>query len=163
EGEDGSPSGRRINLDRSLVIVHDAVGDGQAEPGALGLRRVEGIEDAGQDIGRDAGARVAHHQPNRWVAARDDLRLERDLTSAVQGVAGVGHEIHHYLLERVNLSVNRRKTREEGPTYDDVGLGQLFLEEKERVLHDLVEIDASPLAGRLPGEGEQAVGDAGDP
>ena len=47
-----------LHLHRAAVLLDDAVDDGEAEARALLLRREEGVEDAREVLGRDAGARV---------------------------------------------------------------------------------------------------------
>src|SRR5215207_7785674 len=46
--------------DRPAVLVGDAFGHGQADPGAALLGRIVGGEDLAERVGGDAGARVDH-------------------------------------------------------------------------------------------------------
>src|ERR1700741_1769315 len=58
-GEDGTP-GHALAGEAASVLLHDAVGNGKPEPRALAhlLGGEERLEDAGHDLGRDAGAVV---------------------------------------------------------------------------------------------------------
>src|SRR5262245_55569449 len=60
-----------VDLDASPVRALDALRDRQAEPAAVRLARVERLEDAGQVLGRDAGAGVADRERDVAVAAID--------------------------------------------------------------------------------------------
>ena len=53
---------RAVAVDRAVVLAHDAVGDRQAEAGALAdrLGREERIVDAGEVLARNPGAGVGH-------------------------------------------------------------------------------------------------------
>src|SRR5574340_1676489 len=42
------------------MILHNPVGDGEAEPGSAGLGRIEGLEEAGQVVLLNADTRVGH-------------------------------------------------------------------------------------------------------
>jgi hypothetical protein len=74
-----------VHVDASVVLVHDAVGQRQAQAGAAAdrLGRQEGIEDARQLVWRDAAAVVLHLDPDLVpgvAAAHDDqaaLRADR--------------------------------------------------------------------------------------
>src|ERR1019366_6687679 len=57
---------RGIDLDPSLVLLHDPVDGGEAEARALAqfLRGEERIEDPGQDLRGHAGAGVGHGDAN---------------------------------------------------------------------------------------------------
>ena len=55
--------GLAARLDRAAVGVDDLLRDRQAEAGAVVLRGVEGAEDAGERLRRDAGSVVAHAHP----------------------------------------------------------------------------------------------------
>src|SRR5512137_3088682 len=65
--EGRSLAGRALDGEGPGVGGHDGVGDGEAEPHALrrpgAVGREEGLEDAFEDLGRDARAVVLHLQP----------------------------------------------------------------------------------------------------
>src|SRR5438105_6297560 len=67
EGEDRADAGAALDVDLTAVVLHDPVHEGQAEPGARGLGRVEGLEDVGEVVAADALAGVG--DPQEQVAA----------------------------------------------------------------------------------------------
>jgi hypothetical protein len=145
------------------VIPHDAVRDGQSEPCSFGLGRVEGVEDPGQNIRRDPGPVIAHGQPGHAGAPRNEARLQGDDAAAAEGVARIGHEVHHDLLERIAVAMDQGKARRQRPPNRDSALVSPFLHEQERLLHHLIEIDGPSLTRRLAREGQQPMRDARHP
>ena len=82
DGEDRAPL-RRAGLGRDLaaVLLEDLVADARPEAGAFadGLGREERVEDAAQDVGRDAGAGVGDADDRDAVL---HAGLDRDLARA---------------------------------------------------------------------------------
>src|SRR5438094_4584285 len=75
---EGRPAARRaLGADVAAVLLDDLVADREPQPGAFadGLRREEGIEDAAEHVGRDAGPGVADGDDGLSVL---HARLERD-------------------------------------------------------------------------------------
>ena len=103
----------RVHIDEAAGLLDDAVDRGQAEARALAdfLGREERLEDLVDDVGRNAGAGVAHLDQH-VVGARHALVGERaafarrhvggahgELAAVRHGVARVDREIDDHLLE----------------------------------------------------------------
>src|SRR4051812_6823928 len=85
-------AGARFALDRdcpSVLLGHDVVADRQAETGPFAgrLRRKERLEQLVSDLGRDAGAVVAHRDRDRLILSARRHRKGR-AERAVAAVAG---------------------------------------------------------------------------
>src|SRR5205814_10287996 len=96
-------AGPTVHREASPVLVHDAVGDREPEPGALSdlFRRVERLEDVSERVGGDSGTVVDHlrHDGGRRRAeprAHDDLA---GTTRAENRLLRIEKEIQEYLLE----------------------------------------------------------------
>ena len=77
EAERGAFANGALDADLAGVLLHDAVGDGEAEAGAFALAFLgcalggeEGIVDAAEDFGRHAGAVVGDADFDDAVAVR---------------------------------------------------------------------------------------------
>ena len=87
--------------DRAAVLLHDAVGDRQAEAGALAdlLRREERIVDPRELFGRNPGAGVGDFDRRADRALR--LRDDREPAALRHRVARVQEQVQEHLLELV--------------------------------------------------------------
>src|SRR5690606_6325182 len=98
-----------VEQQATAVVVDDPVADREPEAGPLiaALRGEEGIEDAGDHRLRHAAAVIADldADPGRVVTGErlgadlDGLVLVVARPAGVEGVAGVGHEVHDHLLD----------------------------------------------------------------
>src|SRR5262249_8205530 len=79
-----------VDLDASTVSGDDALGDGQPETGAVGLLRVEGLEELRQALAGDAGAGVADREGDVTILRGD---LEGQTTTAVHGLDTVEDDV----------------------------------------------------------------------
>ena len=61
DSEDGALRLIVLDLDRAVVVVDDAVHDGEAEASAPGASRVEGVEDPTEGLIRNARPGVLDH------------------------------------------------------------------------------------------------------
>ena len=133
QDELGALADAALHLDGAAVALHDALRDGQAQAGALGLRRVEGDEDAVERVLRDARAGVgeAHldlvgRVARRRVAERELHRRVRP-AGAHHQPAAVGHGLHRverqvdeHLLELLGVGVDLRQPRRQVQLVRDV-------------------------------------------
>src|SRR5438034_11182625 len=97
--EGGAPA--RLNeRDLASVLLDDAVGDREPQPGAGSdvLGREEGVEDARRDLRRNSGAAVGEDDLDRLAFER---RADPDLAmrSVLQRVAGIREQVDEDLLE----------------------------------------------------------------
>src|SRR5262245_54412362 len=104
--EGGAGAACRFDVDAPAMPLHDAVTDAEAETGAerVAFGREEGLEDARQDLGLDAGAGVTHGQLG--ASATFELAAtsgECQGALAAHGLGGVEDEVEHHLAERTGL------------------------------------------------------------
>ena len=102
---------RALAVDRALVLAHDAVGDRQAEAGALAdrLGREERIVDARQVLARNARPGVADFGHDSPVF---DARADRQPAALRHRVARVQEQVQEHLLQLVlDAEHHRRRSR----------------------------------------------------
>src|SRR5207244_8015433 len=105
-----------LHLDAAAVRLDDSLGDGEPQPGALRLGRIEGDENAVLRFLRDAGARVGEPHldlvgrvARRGVGGAQLQRLARTPRAPREPAAvghrlhGVEHEIAEHLLELLRV------------------------------------------------------------
>jgi hypothetical protein len=144
------------------MVAHDAVGDRQSEPGTLGLRGEEGVEDFRQDLRRDPRSRIADDQLGASGLPRYRPGLDADLAFALHRVSGIREQVHHDLLQRVRVAPDRRQVGCEDLPEPDTALADRLVDEQQRLVDDAVQVDASGLARRGAREREQPLRDARD-
>src|SRR3712207_6817638 len=88
---------------------HDAPGDVEAEPGAPAdlLRREERLEDAGPDLARHPGPRVADLDHHAVIAHAPGPH--REGAAATHGIDGVVDEVGPHLVELCRIGDERRE------------------------------------------------------
>ena len=121
DAEGGAAAFGRIAEYPAAGLLDDAIDHRQAKPGALAdlLGREERLENLVHNVGGNAGAGVLHldgdivggHQ-RRFAEARafgrgDVLRAQGDLAAVGHGVARIDDEIHHNLLELVDVRLHQ--------------------------------------------------------
>src|SRR5262249_60176799 len=145
-------------LDAGAVVVHEALGDGQAEPSPLPgrLGREERIEDPAEILGRNARALV--------------LQLDLDLTARVtrsddQGAAAL-HRLESIrgqpetdLTELALVHYRRRKLGIELGYHPAPREAGLVGQELRGLQHDAVQIRRGPLAAGIADELQEIAGD----
>src|SRR5258708_36408220 len=92
-GEAGAAPERRLDLDSPTVRRHYALRDGEAEAGAGGLSRIEGLENPAPLLGGHSAARIADGDADlsRTEADPDSL-----LSTSLQLLYALpGHISHH--------------------------------------------------------------------
>ncbi len=149
-----------LDLDLAVEAPHDAVADREAEarPYADRLRREERVEDAGQVLGRDARARVAHLDEDaaRVVRVRDDAD---DVVLGValgDGLRGVDDEVEEDLPEARLVGVDGRHVAE---LLDEPGaVPDLVPGHAQRGLEHVLDLHGAPplLVGRAREDPEVA-------
>lgn len=98
--------GRRLQANLAVVLLHDALADGETDAGATGLVGIEDLEDPGDGVGGDNRAAVGeaaalgavgHHRrledqiaPLRGMVHRVDQDVEKDLRQLL-GVDSAGN------------------------------------------------------------------------
>ena len=148
-----------LAVDRAVVLAHDAVGDGQAEAGALAdrLGREERIVDAGEVLARNAGAGVRQLPPMA-------CRPSSDVVTDSQPPFGIASFAFRNRLRNTccslcsNPSTIDRLGEQLAPHLDVLQL-ELVLEQREHVVDDRVEIDRR--RDRRPSRTRAATGSAG--
>src|SRR5688572_1543996 len=124
DGEGRALAGCGVERDAAGVLLDDALGDGQAQPGAAeALGREERLEDLAVLLGGDAGAVVDDRDVNLGAGARgggrrgrgDDraargvgARVVRDVdgddaAAGLDGLDGVADEVHECLVDEAGV------------------------------------------------------------
>ena len=145
------------------MLLHDRVGDRQAEAGALAdiLRREERIEDPRLHVVRHAGAVVVDLENDR-VAIGVVPRAHDERAAPVRGdhrLFGVDDQIQQDLLALVRVGEHLRQSR--GQRLEDVDVAQALLvrAQGQRLAHDLVEVHHRARRVPLAREGEEVADD----
>src|SRR5918993_3937952 len=137
DAEGGAATGRALDGDVAGVLLHDAVGDGEAEAGAApdALGREERVVEAGDVLGRDADAGVDDLDGDGAVGAAAALggRAERDATARGDGVARVQQQVREDLLELARVAEDGRQFVRELARDLDLAVPELGLKEFESV------------------------------
>ena len=106
EPEGAALAGLALGADRPVHQLHQALADGQTQPGTAvvsadtGIGLSEGGEQRGQDLGCDADPGIAHReaQPYGGLARRAPLHAHDDLTPAGE-LDGIADQIEQHLLQ----------------------------------------------------------------
>src|SRR5437867_7255503 len=154
---EGAPgAGRALDVDPPAVGRHHRVAHREPEPrpAAHVLGGEEGVEDAAEDGGRDAGPVVADRDAHRVALG---ARHDPDATRARDRVAGVGEQVHEHLVElaRVALDGGERAVI----AMDGDALAPARLEEAKRHLEPLVQGDRLARGLAEPGDAAQVLRD----
>src|SRR5207248_840028 len=103
---EGAPgAGRALDVDPPAVGRHHRVAHREPEPrpAAHVLGGEEGVEDAAEDGGRDAGPVVADRDAHRVALG---ARHDPDVTRARDRVAGVGEQVHEHLVQLARVALH---------------------------------------------------------
>ena len=161
------------HVDVPLVLLDDAVDDGQAQAGALAefLGGEERLEDARLHFAAHAAASVGHGQQHVaagldvgrqvvGVRVQDDVAgLDGELAAARHGVAGVDRQIDEHLVDLAGVGLDAREVRPRHDGQFDVLVEQLA-EHQLRVADLRIEVEHLGHADVAAAEGEQLRGEA---
>ena len=143
-----------VHADLAAVAPDDRVDHRQAEPGAaLALRREERLEDAPAHRLRHADAGVGHRHDARR-ARGSCARGDRERAAVRHGVHGVEDQVGHHLGQRGRPAVDgarscpRSSRRSSGAVVARDLLLPAGPDDGDRVVHDLVDVDAPRTARR---------------
>ena len=146
------------------MLLDDAVGDGETEPGAGShlLGGEERIEDALLQPLVDARAGVADEQidhafPDRGLDVDELPRRVR------QGVARVGQEVDDHLLELDRVADDHRIFRAEIQLHLDLAQAELLVEQREGAPNHAVDPHRLAADRRRPPKGAEVRDDRGGP
>ena len=160
EREAGALADRALAVDGAVVLLDDAVGDRQPEPGALadGLGGEERIVDAGQVLGRMPAP----------VSDLDDRAPSLDRRGTVSQpprhrVAGVEEQVQEHLLQLVLDALHATGWSASSLRTLMLLLLELMLEQREHVVDHRVQVDRAGVDLRRTRQVEQAVDDLGRP
>src|SRR5581483_1222191 len=168
--EDGSAAGLALRAQHATVLRHDALRDGEAEPGASALGREERCEDAREVLGPDARALITHVDRQELLAAvraRDVVgRLHAgghdDRPAAGRHLDRVPREVQEDLRQPAAIADDRRQARVVAPDeMDAVRCAGPF--DREDAVDDLVDVDGGALEPRRAGQVEELGHEAVQP
>ena len=138
EVEDGALAGRALDPDGSAHELHEAGTDGEPEAGAAEAARRGGVglgeafEDAGEGIGLDADAGVAHFEAEGGRGGRAHVELH--VAAGRRELDRVGDEIQQHLTEPVAVALPvPGEARGEGVTEAHAARGRLRCDERKGV------------------------------
>src|SRR5207253_1292751 len=126
EEESGPFPRGAADFDGSTVLLGEALGDGEAEAGALVLLRQgavaldERLEQARHERLIDAGPFVAHPETDR---GRYFLGAHLDRRAIAAEFHGVGDQVEEDLPELATVGEDRRRAGEPGANFDALALG----------------------------------------
>ena len=161
QDEFGAHSGLAFGPNAAAVLLHDAVGEAETEPGALALRfgGEERVEDLLEVLRADTRAVVNDPQPHLRVGAagaHDNVAIAAE---GLQGLPGVAHDVEDDLLELVGIAEQERQPLGVFADEGDVVDPHVIADDLQHGVGDLVEVDQLALRLVLAGETEQAVDD----
>src|SRR5215470_5898047 len=155
-GEARPASGRRLDLDPPAVGRHNAPGDGEAEAGARGLARVEGLEDPAALLGGHAASGVADVDGDLSLAEAD---RDAETPRSVHGFRAVQGYVPHHLSDLIRVEGERRHLGIDA--HGDLHVvppARVVTDEGRHLIDDLADVAHEPLG--LAGTGEaQEVGE----
>ena len=140
QAETGALPGRALTVNRAFVLAHDAVGDREAEAGALSgrFRREERVVDPREMLGENALAGVRDLGDDiRAVDARGDA----EPPAAGHRVAGVEQQVEEDLLQLELVADEHQRRRRQLAAHLDAALLELMFEQRQHVADHGVEID----------------------
>ena len=145
-GEARALTDRAVAGDRAVVLAHDAIGDRQAEAGALADRfgGEERIVDARDVFAGNPGARIGDFDHG---AVALETGGNRQPATARHRVLGIQEEIEEHLLQLVLHADDDHRRVGQLPSHLDAVQLELVLEQAEHVADDGVQIDWSAIAG----------------
>src|SRR5262245_13851362 len=154
-------SGRRLDLDPSAVSRHDAPSDGEAEAGACGFARVEGLEDSAALLGGHAAASVGDVDGNLSLAEAD---RDAEAPRSAHGFDAVQGDVPHHLGDLIRVEGERRHlgidTHRELHVLRPTGV---VTDEGRHLIDDLADVAHEPLALAGAGEAQEVGEDAVEP
>jgi len=147
------------DLDLATVVGDDSVGDGEPEPGAVLLGRVEGGEDAAQRLDRDAAAGVGDPHADGFLAVHlVGPRMHHQLAAAPHGVDGVQDDVDEHLLQLLTVPQKAQLAARKTGGDANLLLLQGWGDHCQRLLDDVGQVAAGVTDGRLFGE-QQDLGE----
>ncbi len=156
-------------MDGAAVLLDDAMHDAEAQAGAdaYGLGGVEGVEDVGLAVERDAAAVVADADAevgSVFAVGERFLGPRADADAAVlwDGVDGVVEQIGPDLVEAGAVGMEERKVGGEVFFEDDLLFAKFVAEDDERGVDAVVDVDGLVLALALVGVGFDRLDEVGD-
>ena len=155
---------RVLRPDATLVLAHDAEGDREPEPRprAGGLGGEERVEDALEQVGRDARPRVLHLDPDHVARAERPHRQALLVAlRALHRLLGVGDQVQEHLLELVRVRHRFGDLLVVVPHHVDSPHPELVAPELQRVVQHLIDRGRGPLRLVLAREGQEVLHDAG--
>ena len=160
---DAPAPGATRTRDAAAVLLHDRVGDRQPEARALAdlLRREERIEDLRLHLFRNPGPIVVDLEDDR-VAVRVVPGAHDQHAAAVRGehrLLGVDDQIEQHLLELMRIGEHLRQAGGERVDDGDVAEALLVRAQRQRLAHDLIDVDHRARRLALAREGQQVADD----
>ena len=155
----------RLEPDAPAVLLHDRVGHGQPETGALAdlLRREERIEDLRLQLVGNARPVVVDFEHDRFlirvVPRAHDERSPRPLADEHR-LLGVDDQVQQHLLHLVAVGEDLRQARRERVDDGDVRDALLVGAQRQRLAHHLVDVDHRARRLPLARERQQVADDA---
>ena len=153
-----------LDMNFAGVLLNDAVGNRESEPGAApvagpggGLGGEERIVDALEVLGSDAAAGVGDKRGDMPV----DQGRDAQGAAALHGLLGIEQQIEKDLLKFAGVAMDGGQWLCQIEIDLDLRGLELVLEQRKGVADDLVEVGVTKLGGRGAGEVEQAIGDFG--
>src|SRR5215204_963056 len=149
-------------LDSPAVVANDVLRDPEPEPRALGARREERLEDA-REVGlADAAPRVADLDGDgRLERLLVDGGEHRHAPALLHRLLRVQEQVEEDLTELVGARPHLREPFVEAASDLDPRLLHLLLDEDQRLLDELVDLDPLDLA-RAAGEAQHLADDVRD-
>ena len=143
------------------MILHNALGDRQAETRAVGATGEERFKNSRPDGLRDTRAGVSEINLGHGVVGAGGLRAgHRELAALGHRMERIESEVEYDLLQLALVSVHPQRARGGGVVQLDARLGQLGAQQDEGVVEDFGQRPVRMQCTRCPGEGEHAGNDA---
>lgn len=156
--------GLGMELEASAVVGDDPFGEGEAEAGAVGFGREEGVEETSLDVLGDAGAVVGDFEDDGVLGGAVEAGgmgegTEGDMAVVGDAVGGVLDEVDEGLGELLVVSVDEEVSGA-GDGELDLFRGEGGLEEFEDGLEEVGDREGAEVGLGGAGELEELVDDA---
>jgi hypothetical protein len=125
--------------DAAAIGFRQRLADHQPEPHAAGFGRIERLEEALQDVGRQPRPGVAHHHVGKTGVAPNRRQRQRALFGIAHGLDAVADEVDEDLLDLHLVDQNLGNGGIEFEVRGDVAVRRVVQHHCERIPDDILD------------------------
>ena len=170
DGERRAAPNLGVDADLAVMLADDAIDLGQPQPCALAKRLggIEGLEEVGHDLIRDACAGVGYGECDPFAGGEVGQRrrtagchaylveMDRQLAAIGHGVSAVDNQVEQSLLDLRGITPDPKRARSHFQGEAHV-LRDGALKDGEHLVQEVDQVQVLLQAGRLPREIQDAL------